>query len=61
MISIRILAVFAALASIIAVPFALKPEDDLLAEANDTIVIITPHNERIRYEFPPRLRRILQT
>jgi ABC-type Fe3+ transport system substrate-binding protein len=51
MISMRILAVFAALASIIAVPFALKPEDDLLAEADDTIVIITPHNEQIRYEF----------
>lgn len=47
----RILAVFAALAFIVAVPFALKPEDDLLAEADDTIVVITPHNEQIRYEF----------
>ena len=47
----RILAVFAALAFIVAVPFALKPKDDLLAKADDTIVIITPHNEQIRYEF----------
>ena len=47
----RNLAVFAALAFIVAVPFALKPKDDLLAKADDTIVIITPHNEQIRYEF----------
>lgn len=47
----RILVVFAALALIIAVPFALKPEDDLLARADDAIVIMTPHNEQIRYEF----------
>jgi iron(III) transport system substrate-binding protein len=47
----RILAVFAALAFIVAVPFALKPKDDLLAKADDTIVIITPHNEQIRHEF----------
>ena len=47
----RILAVFAALAGIFAVPFALKPKDDLMAKADDTIVIITPHNEQIRYEF----------
>ena len=47
----RIVAVFAALALIIAVPFALKPKNDLLAEADDTVVIMTPHNEQIRYEF----------
>ncbi|HET7239044.1 MAG TPA: hypothetical protein VFI76_08450, partial [Terrimicrobiaceae bacterium] len=47
----RILIVLAALAAIIAIPFSLKPEDDLLARADDTIVIITPHNEQIRYEF----------
>ena len=47
----RNLAVFAALAFIVAVPFALKPKDDLLAKADDSIVIITPHNEQIRYEF----------
>jgi ABC-type Fe3+ transport system substrate-binding protein len=47
----RNLAVFAALAFIVAVPFALKPKDDLLGKADDTVVIITPHNEQIRYEF----------
>jgi len=47
----RNLAVLAALAFIVAVPFALKPKDDLLAKADDTVVIITPHNEQIRYEF----------
>ena len=47
----RILAVFAALAFIVAVPFALKPKEDMLAKADDTLVIITPHNEQIRYEF----------
>lgn len=47
----RILIVLAALAAIVAIPFSLKPEDDLLAKADDSIVIITPHNEQIRYEF----------
>jgi iron(III) transport system substrate-binding protein len=47
----RVPAIFAALALILAAPFALKPRDDLLAKADDTIVIITPHNEQIRYEF----------
>jgi iron(III) transport system substrate-binding protein len=47
----RISALLAALALIVAAPFALKPRDDLLAAADDTIVIITPHNEQIRYEF----------
>ncbi len=39
------------MAAVIAVPFALKPKSNLLAEADDTLVIITPHNEAIRYEF----------
>lgn len=47
----RILAVFAALILVLALPFALKPKENLLAKADDTIVIITPHNEQIRYEF----------
>jgi hypothetical protein len=47
----RILAIFAALALIIAAPFALKPADNILADADDTLAIITPHNEQIRYEF----------
>ena len=39
------------MAAVIAVPFALKPADNLLANADDTLVIITPQNEAIRYEF----------
>ncbi|MCK9588528.1 MAG: extracellular solute-binding protein [Terrimicrobiaceae bacterium] len=47
----RILAVLAAMAVVIAVPFALKPQGNLLADADDTLVIVSPHNEAIRYEF----------
>jgi iron(III) transport system substrate-binding protein len=47
----RILVVFAALILVLALPFALKPKENLLAKADDTVVIITPHNEQIRYEF----------
>jgi ABC-type Fe3+ transport system substrate-binding protein len=47
----RLLAVAAALAAIIALPFALKPKASLLADADDTLVIISPHKESIRYEF----------
>lgn len=48
---LRNLCVLAALALIIAIPFALKPKEDFLAQADDQLVIITPHNEQIRYEF----------
>ncbi len=47
----RLLAVLAALAVVIAIPFALKPASSLLAEGDDTLVIISPHQESIRYEF----------
>lgn len=47
----RILAVLAALALVLALPFALKPKENLLARADDELVIISPHNEAIRYEF----------
>jgi len=39
------------MAAVIAVPFALKPEGNLLADADDTLVIVTPNNEAIRHEF----------
>ena len=48
---LRIFGVLAALAAVIAIPFALKPKGNLLAQADDTLVIISPHNEAIRYEF----------
>lgn len=47
----RILAVLAALALVLALPFVLKPKENLLARADDELVIISPHNEAIRYEF----------
>ncbi|MEI6339348.1 MAG: iron ABC transporter substrate-binding protein, partial [Verrucomicrobiota bacterium] len=47
----RILAVLVALAVVLALPFALKPKKNLLAGADETLVIISPHNEAIRYEF----------
>jgi len=47
----RILLVIAALALVVAVPFLLKPRQNLLAHADDSLVIISPHNEAVRYEF----------
>jgi iron(III) transport system substrate-binding protein len=47
----RILAVLAALAVVLAFPFLLKPKENLLAAADETLVILSPHNEAIRYEF----------
>ena len=47
----RIIAVLVALLLVIAIPFALKPKENLLAKADDTLVIITPHSEAIRHEF----------
>jgi len=35
----------------LALPFALRPKQEAAARADDTLVIITPHNEAIRYEF----------
>lgn len=40
-----------ALAVTLALPFALRPRQDSPAQADDTLVIITPHNEAIRHEF----------
>ncbi len=48
---LRAVIVLVALAIVVGLPFALKPEENLLAEADDSLVIITPHNEAIRYEF----------
>ncbi len=43
--------VLAALAATVGLPFALRPKDDLLARADETLVIVSPHNEAIRAEF----------
>lgn len=47
----RILIIVGLLIAIVGLPFVLKPEEDLLGRADDTLVILTPHNEAIRYEF----------
>ena len=39
------------LAAIVGLPFALRPKDSLLGPADETLVIITPHIEAIRYEY----------
>jgi ABC-type Fe3+ transport system substrate-binding protein len=49
--TLRILGVLAALVAVLAFPFLLRPKQNLLAKADDTLVIISPHNEAIRYEF----------
>jgi iron(III) transport system substrate-binding protein len=47
----RNLLLLIALAVIVGLPFLLKPKDSLLLGADETLVIITPNNEAIRYEF----------
>lgn len=39
------------LVAIVAVPFVLRPKRVAAGQADDTLVVITPHNEAIRYEF----------
>ena len=40
-----------AIAGVLALPFLLRPKDHLLDPAGEPLVILTPHNEAIRYEF----------
>ena len=47
----RIFGVLLAMTAVIGIPFVLKPKDNLLAEAEDSLVIVSPHNEAIRHEF----------
>ncbi len=56
-VSLRVLAVGIALAVVIGLPFALKPRHDLLASADETLAIITPHNEAVRHEFATAFAR----
>ena len=42
----------ALLAAILLAPILLRPKEQITADANtETVVIVTPHNEAIRYEF----------
>ncbi len=40
-----------ALVAVVALPFALRTEKKTIGKADDTVVIITPHNEAIRHEY----------
>ena len=42
---------FVTLLIVLAVPFLLRPRDHLLDTSGESIVVITPHSEPLRYEF----------
>ncbi len=49
---VRWVAVFSLIGTVLAAPFALRPrEPGLTRHADETLVILTPHNETIRHEF----------
>lgn len=48
--------ILVALAATIALPFVLRPKQRPPERADDTLVIITPHNEAIRHEFAAGFR-----
>lgn len=48
--------IVALLAAVLAVPLLLRPDNDLLGTTDDTLVIITPHNEATRFEFTRAFR-----
>ena len=45
------------LALVLALPFALRPKGERAGGAEDTVVVISPHNEAIRHEFEAAFRR----
>jgi ABC-type Fe3+ transport system substrate-binding protein len=48
---VKRLLILLALVVTVAVPFALRPKRVASAKTDDTVVIITPHNEAIRFEY----------
>jgi iron(III) transport system substrate-binding protein len=48
---VKRIVIIIALIVIIALPFVLRPKRTVAARADDTVVIITPHNEAIRSEY----------
>jgi len=49
-----------ALVAVVALPFLLRPKTVAVAKADDTLVLVTPHNEAIRYEFGLAFQRWYQ-
>lgn len=56
----RILLVLLSMVVVVGIPFLLRPQDNLLAKADDTLVILTPHNEAIRFEFTHAFRKFYE-
>src|SRR3990170_3642786 len=52
--------ILTALAITLVLPFALRPSQQPRERADDTLTIITPHNEAIRHEFSVTLRKWYQ-
>lgn len=52
--------ILAALVATVALPFILRPSRPAVEKADDTLVIITPHNEAIRHEFTVAFRNWYQ-
>ncbi|HEY5751764.1 MAG TPA: extracellular solute-binding protein [Chthoniobacterales bacterium] len=50
----------ALLISIVAVPFILRPKQSFTAAPDHTLVVVTPHNEAIRYEFGRAFREYMR-
>ncbi len=48
---IKRISILVVLAAVVALPFALAPRHGAPARADDTVIVITPHNEAIRREF----------
>ncbi len=46
-----------ALVAVVALPFLLRSKTVAVANADETLVIVTPHNEAIRYEFGQAFQR----
>lgn len=55
--TLRFILVLLAMAVVVGIPFLLRPADNVLAAADDTLVILSPHNEAIRYEFTHAFRQ----
>lgn len=51
----------ALLVAIVAVPFALRPKQRFTAAPDHTLIVITPHNEAIRYEFGRAFREYMRS
>lgn len=39
------------LVAVVALPFFLRPKRSVTARADDTVIVVTPHNEAVRHEF----------